>query len=186
MVKCCNDIPHILKRWRSRLITSQCLFLPQEAELLFQQEPASGCLNAGVIQQLNPLIPKSAFRVGSLPAMDDSYPAMMFTIETLMKAWDCKRLGAFLFLLPAVCAIIVFRHKSISRDIRMKVAYLRLCMCIFYYSYMDDCRHYGLRSRSSIPTKELFVDITNALFCQLCAMCQVPKAFRTSKVSSTM
>ena len=186
MVKCCNDIPHILKRWRSRMITSQCLFLSQEAESLFQQDASSNCLNAGVIQHLNPMIPQSAFRVGSLPAMDDSYPAMIFTPETLMKAWDCKRFDVFLFLLPAVCAIIVFRNKTISRAIRMQLAYLGLCTCIFYYSYVDDCGQCGLRFRSPIMTKELLVDMSNALLCQICAMCQVPKAFRTSKVSSTM
>ena len=37
--------------------------------------------------KINPEIPGSAFRSGSLPAMDDAYPMMIFTKETLLKAF---------------------------------------------------------------------------------------------------
>ena len=185
MVMYCNDIPHILKWWRSRLICSEHLFLSCEREKLFcTGESVSISLNAKLIRDLNGKIPLSAFRVGSIPSMDDSYPLMIFTVETFLAAWDAQRLDAAIYLLPAVCAQVVFRNKKITRVIRLKVAYLGWCLCIYYYSYLEDCSE--LKFRRPIISKELLVDLCNALLCQIYGMGRVQKAYRTSKISSTM
>ena len=175
VVKRCNDIPHINKRWRRRLVNSANLFWSAEAtrEMI---------LNPSVIMDINPRIPASAFRRGSMPAMDDTYPKLIFTIETLLCAWKREHWGAVLDLLPVVCSRIVFYHKGISRVDRFRVAFLGWCVCNFYYSYLDDC---GDRLNNPILSRELLVDMSNALLCQMCALCQVNVAYRVSKISST-
>ena len=175
VIKCCNDIPHINKRWRRRLVNNANLFWSAEAtrEMI---------LNPSVIMDINPHIPASAFRRGSMPAMDDTYPKLIFTIETLLCAWKHEHWGAVLFLLPVVCSRIVFYHKKISRVDRFRVAFLGWCVCNFYYSYLEDC---GDRLNNPILSRDLLVDMSNALLCQMCALCQVNAAYRVSKISST-
>ena len=183
-VKCCNDIPHILKRWRSRLVKNN-LFVSAEMEARADAGEDVGFVNSEVLRIVNPNIPSSAFRNGAMASMDDAYPLMIFTTETLLNAWDKGARGMFMFLLPAVCAQIVFRAE-ISRERRLTFAYLGLFLCVYYFSYLEDCTIIGQKFKSPIFTKDLLVDMTNALICQICGMCQVAKQYKTSKISSTI
>ena len=175
VVKCCNDIPHINKRWRRRLVNNVSLSWSVEAT-------GEMMLSPSVLMGINPQIPASAFRRGSMPAMDDTYPRLMFTVETLLCAWTHEHWGAVLYLLPVVCSRIVFYHKGVSRVDRFRLAFLGWCLCNFYYSYLDDC---GERLNNPILSRDLLVDMANALLCQMCALCQVNAAYRASKISST-
>ena len=182
----CNDIPHILKRWRSRLVNHPKLFLTFQTEVCSDQGIPTWLVNVDVVRTLNPRIPNSAFRVGSMPAMDDTYPRMIFNIETMIAAWSQRHLDVVIFLLPAVCAEIVFRNDQISRAMRMEFAYLGWCTCIYYFAYLEDCSRMGRRFRFPVLSKDLLVDMSNALFCQLCAMSDISNEYRVSKVSSTI
>lgn len=175
----CNDIPHILKRWRSRLINNTDLFLrPPDQTCVPETRRA---VNVEGLRALNPEIPTSAFRSGSLPAMDDAYPAMIFTKDTLMKAFNADRFDYIVYLLPAVCANVVFRCKTITRQRRIELAFLGWTVCIYYYSYIDSL---VVKFEHSILTKELLVDLSNALFCHIFGLHTIVNEYRMSKISS--
>ena len=177
----CNDIPHILKRWRARLINNERLFLTTESEM-----KSDVWVSVDVIRALAPSIPDTAFRCGSMAAMDDRYPQMIFNIDTLMCAWSQKRLDVVIFLLPAVCAEIVFRQDGISRQRRLEYAFLGWCTCIYYFAYLEDCGRCDKKFRYPMMSRDLAVDMGNALFCQMCAMREIPNEYRTAKVSSVI
>ena len=180
VIRYCNDIPHINKRWRRRLVSNERLVLSVEA--CHRQDMRNLTVNTDVMRSINPNIPDSAFRNNSLATMDDSYPLMIFTVDSLWGAWASQNWGAFCYLLPVVCSQVVFRAKTISREKRFEFAFLGWAFCHLYYSYLNSCTglHYP------IMTRELIVDMSNALLCQMCALCQVDKAYRTSKISSTI
>ena len=177
----CNDIPHILKRWRARLINNERLFLTTESET-----KADVWVSVDVIRALAPSIPNTAFRCGSMAAMDDRYPRMIFNIDTLVCAWSQHRFDVVVFLLPAVCAEIVFRKDGISRQRRIEFAFLGWCTCIYYFAYLEDCGRCGKRFRYPMMSRDLVVDMGNALFCQMCAMREIPNEYRAAKVSSVI
>ena len=184
--RCCNDIPHILKRWRSRLVRNQQLFVSADTEDHWRAGESFSVVNSDAIKETNPNIPSGAFRSGAMVAMDDSYPRMIFTVETLLAAWDRGAIDLFVFLLPPVCAQIVFRTNGITREQRMSIAYLGWFSCVYYFCYIEDCAKLGRRFQWPVVTKELMVDLANALLCQMNAMCDVSGAYKTSKISSTM
>ena len=175
----CNDIPHILKRWRSRLINNKDLFLRCPDQTCISETRLA--VNVEGLRELNPEIPPSAFRSGSLPAMDDAYPAMIFTKDTLMKAFKAERFDYIVYLLPAVCANVVFRCKTITRQRRIELAFLGWTVCIYYYSYIDSL---VVKFEHSILTKELLVDLSNALFCHIFGLYTIGNEYRMSKISS--
>ena len=177
----CNDIPHILKRWRSRLINNKDLFLRCSDDVCASETKQA--VNAEGLHTLNPEIPSSAFRLGSLPAMDDAYPAMIFTKDTLLKAWKAGRLDYVVYLLPAVCANFIFRCKTITRQRRIELAFLGWTICIYYFSYLDTL---GARcgTHHAVLTKELLVDLSNALFCHIFALHTISNQYRMPKISS--
>ena len=177
----CNDIPHILKRWRARLINNDHLFITPESE-----RQGNVWINVNVIREINPSISNTAFRQGSMASMDDLYPRMIFNIQTLMSAWSQRRFDVVTFLLPAVCAEIVFRKEGISRQRRMEFAFLGWCTCIYYFSLLEDCAKCNTRFRYPVISRDLAVDLGNALFCQMRAMRVIEREYRTSKVSSVI
>ena len=178
----CNDIPHILKRWRSRLINNRSLYLRYEDEV--SGESKTKTVSADELRALNPGIPLSAFRSGSLPAMDDAYPAMIFTAETLKKAVERDRLDFVVYLLPAVCGLVVLRCKKIERRRRLEIAYLGWSICVYYYSYLESLSRAGKKFEHAILTKELLVDLGNALFCHMYGLHIVTNTYSTAKISS--
>ena len=183
---CCNDIPHILKRWRSRLVRNQQLFVSADAEEQWRSGGKFSAVNSNALKEANPNIPSSAFRSGAIVSMDDSYPAMMFTVENLLAAWDRGALDLFVFLLPPVCAQVVFRNNVIMRHQRMSIAYLGWFLCMYYFCYIEGCGTLCRRFQWPLFTKELTVDLANALLCQMNALCEVGRAYKTSKISSTI
>ena len=184
--RCCNDIPHILKRWRSRLVRSEHLFVSAVAEERWRSGEMFCAVNSNALKEANPNIPSSAFRGGAIVSMDDSYPAMMFTVENLLAAWYRGALDLFVFLLPPVCAQVVFRNNEILRHQRMAIAYLGWFLCMFYFCYLEDCGNLSRRFQWPLFTKDLTVDLANALLCQMNALCEVSRAYKTSKISSTI
>ena len=178
----CNDIPHVLKRWRSRIINNQSLFLRYEDEISSDRQMK--VVNVEGLRKINPEIPASAFRSGSLPAMDDAYPMMIFTKETLLKAFEAARLDFVVYLLPAVCANMVLRCKSLDRVRRMELSFLGWSMCIYYYSYLESLSASSLKFEHPLLTKELLVDLSNALFCHIYGIHTIANSYRLSKISS--
>ena len=178
----CNDIPHVLKRWRSRLINNKSLFLRYEDEA--NRDGQMMAVNVEGLWKINPEIPASAFRSGSLPAMDDAYPIMIFTKETLLKAFGAKRLDFVVCLLPAVCGNMVLRCKSLDHVRRMELAFLGLSMCIYYYSYLESISASSINFELPLRTRELLVDLSNALFFHTHGLSTIPNSYRLSKITS--
>ena len=177
----CNDIPHILKRWRARLINNERLFLTSEAEM-----QSDIWLSIDILRAIAPSIPDTAFRGGSMAAMDDFYPRMIFNIDILRRAWSQRRLDVVIFLLPAVCAEIVFRKDGISRERRIEFAFLGFCVCVYYFSYLEDCARCDKRFRCPVISRDLTVDMGNALYCQMRALREIEHEYRAAKVSSVI
>ena len=127
------DIPHVFKRWRSRIINRQSLFLRYEDET--SSHRPMKVVNVERLRQINPEIPATAFRSSSLPAMDDAYPRMLFTQETL----DC-------------------------RVRRMEFSFLGWSMCFCSCSYVECLSASALKFKRPLLTNELLVDSNNAFF----------------------
>ena len=70
VIRYCNDIPHINKRWRRRLVSNERLVL--SVETCHRQDMRNLTVNTDVMRSINPNIPDSAFRNNSLAPMDDS------------------------------------------------------------------------------------------------------------------
>ena len=76
------------------------------------------------------------------------------------------------------------RHLT-SRPIGAIVLYLWF-LCMYYFCYLEDCGRVWRKFQWPVFTKELIVDLANALLCQMSAMCEVCGSYKTSKISSTI
>lgn len=176
-----NDIPHILKRIRARLVNHKALYLTIAAERLGSERNKKNVVTPQIIMGLSKSCPACAFRTGSMPSMDDYYPTKLFNWTVLREVMAGKLeeygLGLFMYLFPATCAREIMVNKTLKKAQRLELAFYALVVNFYNWQCAT-----SLKGRISHPlySENIAIDLANALVSMIQILLENPQAFPLS------
>ena len=185
-----NDISHLLKRARSRLVKRNCLFINKSDQILFKSKKQKVFLiNPELLKDLDKSLTDCHFRNNGLDSMDDFYPNAMFKGFALGSALQNKEWAAVLYLLPTTCMNRILRDKTASRGIRAIWCYVGLFLMFFYWSSVKlemsslkkECKSENFDSLFSL---DFCIDCINGLFSILISIENIQESCSISRIGT--
>lgn len=189
------DVPHILKRCRTRLVQHEELFLlPQPVK---GPKPWFAVTSERILR--SPNVPSCVFRKGSLPSMDDYYPAKLFNWKVMRDLFPYRHgfvdtidnLVLFLFLFIPTCARECFFNKSLNRNQRCIIAMHGLVATEYVYHQQEICKehansHRGFHNKNFLFSAHICIDLCNAFMSLIIILTTVESAMPLSHLGSTV
>lgn len=162
-----NDIPHILKRIRARLVNHKALYLTMEAEVLGSQRKKN-VVTPELIMGLSKSCPACAFRTGSMPSMDDYYPRKLFNWTVLKEVMSADQeeygFAMFMYLFPATCAREIMINKELKKSERLELALYALVVTFYNLQCAQSLKTLGsTHITHHLYSVDIATDLSNAL-----------------------
>ena len=183
-----NDLSHLLKRARKRLVKKNYLFISRSDQTN---------LNKGNIQKVSIDLIKSFdnsltdcyFKNNSHDAMDDFYPNAIFSGKSLKNAFHSEHWAAVLYLLPMTCMNRILRDKVACRRYRAIWACIGMFIMFFYWSGLKlqmISQHRELKKENfdSIFSIDFCVDCFNAFFAILLGIYKIENKCSISRIGT--
>ena len=185
-----NDLSHLPKRGRKRLVKKGCLFISKNDQKLYlEKDQKAKIVSIELVKSFDRSLTDCYFRNNSHDAMDDFYPNAIFNGKSLKGALEEGNWPVVLYLLPMTCMNRILRDKYANRRQRAIWSYIGMFIMFFYWSGLKlqmNTKNKELKRENfdSIFSLDFCVDCFNGFFAILLSILKIPNSCSISCIGT--